>query len=256
MFLLLFASSGLLGQEVEVSFPQLANREVVLYYFSGPEVDSVVSTIDANGAAGLTVPIADYCGMVLLKVGNNSGVEAVVCGKETKIACAVADLNIKTVDFSASEENTVLKRLLTEARQTPQHQELLQSAEQSTAYASRYYTLINFMNRLFEADMRADKTAAIALQQEMETSLDIAALYRTGQLWSSVHNYYISLFNRTNEPDKHIRYAKSIIRTLDRLSRPLYDVYLAGCLVEMERFGWDDSREMVIENVRGGVLVF
>lgn len=275
------ASSGLFGQEVKISFPQLAGKEVKIYYFAGAKVDSVVSATDAKGSAVLKIPLADYCGMAFLKAGDAGGIEIVISGKETKISCATAELNIETVDFSASEENILLKRLFTEASHNLQLQEWLQSvgrfydtehpfyiavgmeldsvrqiigkmeteAALSPFYAARYYALNNFMNRLFEADRQADKMGALAIQHEMETTLDIAVLYRTGQLWESVHNYYISLFNRTGKEDKHLQYAKSILRTLDRLSPPLYEAYLAGCIAEMERFKWLDSRDAVIAHV-------
>jgi hypothetical protein len=272
------ASSGLFGQEVKISFPQLADREVKIYYFAGEKVDSVVSVTDAKGTAVLKIPLTGYCGMAFLTAGNTGGIEMIVCGKETKISCARAELNIETVDFSASEENTLLKRVFTEASRNRQHQAWLEAATpfydaghsfyaavrleldsvrqatgkmeaevaQSPLYATRYYALNGFMNRLFEADRQADQTEALAIQQEMETSLDIASLYRSGLLWGSVHNYYISLFNRTGKQDKHSQYAKSILRTLDRLSPPLYEAYLAGCIAEMERFNWLDSRDTVI----------
>jgi len=122
-------------------------------------------------------------------------------------------------------------------------------AAQSPLYAAAFYRLNGFMNRLFEAEQQADKAKALPVETEMETSLDVAALYRSGQLWGSVHNFYINLFNRLDERDKHRAYAHSILRTLGRLQTPYYEAFLTGSLTETERFGWKDSQDTILTQV-------
>jgi peroxiredoxin len=185
---------------------------------------------------------------------------------------------MEQVDFSESEENMFLQRIFTAQSRNLQRQAWLQAAERfydasdsflktvqtelktveqsiealqtetghSPLYAARYYELNLFMNRLFEADRQADPNKALSLRWEMETDLDVASLYRAGQLWSSVHNYYISLFNRIDMPNKRREYVQSVLRTLGRLQPPIYEAYLAGSIFETERFGWLDARDSIL----------
>jgi peroxiredoxin len=278
LFLFLLAASGLYGQQVQIVFPQMAEKEVKLYYFSGAQVDSVTARTDKKGRAVLKIPEAGYRGMAFLKAADAGGIEIVVAGKETKIACPAEELSMEQVDFSESEENMFLQRIFTTQSRNLQRQAWLQAAERfynagdfflktvqtelktveqsiealqtetghSPLYAARYYELNLFMNRLFEADQQADPNKALSLRWEMETDLDLASLYRTGQLWGSVHNYYISLFNRIDIPNKRREYVQSVLRTLGRLQSPLYEAYLAGSVFETERFGWLDARDSIL----------
>ena len=283
-FLFLLAASALYGQQVQIRFPQMVEKEVKLYYFSGAQVDSIATRTDSKGSAVLKIPDSGYRGMIFLKVAGAGGIEIVVAGKETKIACPAEELNIEHVDFSESEENTFLQRVFTTQGRNLQRQAWLQAAVRfydaghpfleavrteldavgqsiedmqketghSPLYAARYYELNRFMNRLFEADQQADPEKALSVRQEMETGLDVAALYRTGQLWESVHNYYISLFDRIDMPDKRREYVQSVLRTLDRLQPPLYEAYLAGSISETERFGWLDARDSILSGALDG----
>ena len=283
-FLFLLAASGLYGQQVQIRFPKMAEKEAKLYYFSGAQVDSVARQTDRKGRAVLKIPEAGYRGMAFLKVAGAGGIEIVVAGKETNITCPAEELNTEYVDFSESEENAFLQRIFTTQGRNLQRQAWLQAAGQfydaghpflvavrteldaveqsiedlqkeaghSPLYAARYYELNRFMNRLFEADQQADPEKALSVRREMETSLDVAALYRSGQLWESVHNYYISLFNRIDMPDKRREYVQSVLRTLDRLQTPLYEAYLAGSVFETERFGWLDARDSILARALDG----
>ncbi|GHT61092.1 hypothetical protein FACS189451_02410 [Bacteroidia bacterium] len=280
----LWAATGIWAQRVSVSFPAMPEKEVKLYYFSGAQVDSVAARTDKTGKADLMIPEAGYRGMAFLNVAGTDGVEIVAAGKKTTIACPAEELNIENVDFSQSAENAYLQQIFTSQGRNLQRQAWLQAAGQffddgypflqavqtelnvveqsiealqketgrSPLYAARYYELNQFMNRLFEADQLADPVKAFAVRQDMETSLDMSSLYRTGQLWGSVHNYYISLFNRINMPNNHREYAQSILRTLRRLQPPVYEAYLAGSIAETERFGWLDARDAIFAQSLAG----
>jgi peroxiredoxin len=61
---------------------------------------------------------------------------------------------------------------------------------------------------------------------------------------------YISLFNRVEGlPNQRQRYAESIINTLQHLQEPYYAGFLAGSIMETERFGWLEERDTILAQV-------
>ncbi|NDV95628.1 hypothetical protein D0T84_11995 [Dysgonomonas sp. 521] len=269
------------AQEIQLQAPALSGKDAKLYYFTGAKVDSLVSVVDGSGKAILSIPGKDYRGMATLVVPGSGGIELVAAEPVVSVQSSASQLNTETVSFPSSKENSFLKHIFTSQSRYMQQQSWLQAGSQlfdagspfltqlqpeldkvnasmqaldkeissSSLYAARYYRLADFMNRLFDTEQKRDSERAALIRREMEESLDIASLYRSGQLWSSVLNFYISLFNHTAGTDKQQQYVASVQRTLQRLPAPYYEAFLAGCITETERFGWREAQDGILAAV-------
>jgi hypothetical protein len=248
-----------------------------LYYFEGNTVDSLLIPLDKSGKAKLCFPKKDFRGLAQLVAPEAGGLELIIAEPEIEMRSTAAVLHKDSVIWTGSPENTFLDRnihrktqiqeqtawlqagrefyppgtagfsLIEKEKQQTQTelQSLRDSLSQSPLYAARLMQWFDFMDRLFEAEQERNPVKAHAVREEMETRADIQSLYTSGQLWGTVHNYYISLFNRVNTPDKQREYAESILTTAARLKSPQKEGFLAGALVECERFGWVLAQEMI-----------
>ncbi len=282
LIIIMLAACGYISaQHVQLQSPPLANKEAKLYYFTGIKTDSLSSVVDNTGKVTFTIPDKDYRGMVALVVPGAGGVELVIAEHVVSVQCDASELNTKTVSFPASKENNFLKHIFTSQSRYMQQQAWLQAGNQlfdagspvlsaiqpelekveasmqeldqeigaSELYAARYFRVSDYLNRLFDAEQRSDKEALIALRHQMEESLDIPALYRSGRLWNAVINFYLSLFNKAGGDDKQLQYAASVLTTIQRLPAPYYEAYLAGCITETERFGWKQAQDSILSAV-------
>lgn len=273
--------SSLPAQQVQLQSPPLAGKDAKLYYFSGEKVDSLLSVVDSSGKLSFNIPLSDYRGMSALVVPGAGGIELVVAEPVVSLQCSDSQLNTETVNFPTSKENNFLKHIFTSQSHYMQQQAWLQAGGElfdagspllaqvrvelnklntsmqaldkeissSKLYAARYYRLADFMNRLFETEQKRDSQGAMLIRKEMEETLDIASLYTSGQLWGSVLNFYLSLFNHTAGADKQQQYAASVQRTLQRLPAPYYEAFLAGCISETERFSWREAQDNILSAV-------
>jgi hypothetical protein len=153
--------------------------------------------------------------------------------------------------FSDSPHSLLLAQLKTaQVKVESAMQTLNKDIAQSKFYAARYYQLSEFLNRLFDTEKKGDKEEAKLIRKEMEESLDIVSLYTAGHLWESVLNFYIGTFNKTLDDNiKQKEYAASVLKTVGRLSDPYFEAYLASCVTEMERFGWQEAEYEVIKGL-------
>ncbi|MCC8146244.1 MAG: thioredoxin family protein [Bacteroidales bacterium] len=198
---------NLRAQQVVIHFPLMAGKEAKLFYFAATQVDSLLTTIDVSGKAVFHLSGNDYSGMAALVVSGAGGIEMVVSEPSVLAKCHSSTVDMETVKFPHSEENRFLSHIfITQSRYM-----------QQTAW------------------LQAGKDI-----------LDIIALYTSGTLWESVCNFYISLFNHTAGEDKQQEYAASVLRTLDRLSAPYYEAFLASTVTETERFGWYQARDSIL----------
>lgn len=275
---------SLSAQEVRISFSALAGQEVKLYYFSGAKGDSLLSVVDTSGKAVFNIPSSDYRGMAALVVPGAGGIELVVAEPSIVVECNSNQLSTETIVFSHSNENNFLKYIFTSQSRYMQQQAWLQAGSElfdagspvlaaiqpelqkveasmlaldkeidsSPLYAAKYYRLADFMNRLFDTEQKRDSERALLIRQEMEKSLDIASLYHSGQLWNSVLNFYLSMFNHTAGEDKQQQYAASILRIQQRLPAPYYEAFLASCIIETERFGWQQAQDSILLGLHPG----
>jgi hypothetical protein len=275
-------SAGYLGaQEVILLSPPLAGQTAKLYYFAGAKTDSLISMVDISGRVSFVMPTKAYRGMATLVVPGAGGIELVVAEPSVQVKCNSNELNGETAEFLHSKENQLLSHIFTSQSRYMQQQAWLKAGAQffdadssflkqlqpelhkveaamvklekeitdSPLYAARFFRIANFMNRLFDTEQERDSQGAILIRKEMEESLDIASLYWSGQLWGSVLNFYISLFNHTAGEDKQQQYATSVQRTMQRLPAPYYEAYLAGCISETERFGWQQAQDSILSGL-------
>ncbi|MDH6311144.1 peroxiredoxin [Dysgonomonas sp. PFB1-18] len=266
------------AQQVQLQSPPLAGKEAKLYYYTGATGDSLLSVVDSSGKASFDIPSGNYRGMAALIVPGAGGVELVVAEPTVIVECADNELNTQTVGFAQSKENNFLKHIFTAQSRSMQQQAWLQAGSElldanspllsaippelikvnasmqaldkeiasSELYAARYYRLADFMNRLFDTEQKRDSEGAKAIRQEMEESVDITSLYHSGQLWGSVLNFYLSLFNHTAGTDKQQQYAASVLKISQRLPASSYEAFLAGCVTETERFGWQEAQDGIL----------
>lgn len=278
----IFLFSLLSAQNIKLLAPKLVGKEARLYFFEGAKVDSLVSEVDVHGELTFSIPQNSYRGMAVLAISDAGALEMVVAEPLVKVLCDTTQLNNQSVSFPDTEENNFFKYIFTTQTQYLQKENWLESglklfpsnqllkiqleAEQkqvvssklklekdiytSQLYAAQYYRLADFMNRLFNTEQQIDKESAILIRKEMEESINIASLYNSGQLWNSVLNFYISMFNRIMDSDvKQKEYAKSILKIIERLPAPYFEAFLSGCITETERFGWRDAQEIIIADL-------
>ena len=273
--------SCLPAQEIKLSAPFLSGKEAKLYYFAGAKVDSLVTVVNTSGKAGFSMPKGNYQGMATLIVSGAGGIEIVVAEPVVRIECNASVINPETVDFQKSAENQFLKHIFISQSQYLRQQAWLKSGNElfdlgspvlsaiqpelkkleeamttlnneisaSKLYAAKYFRLSEYLNRLFNAEQTENGIEAAIIRKEMEERLDIASLYTSGNLWESVLNFYISLFNHTAGEDKQEQYAASVLRTSQRLSAPLFEAYISGCIVETERFGWNQAQDNILSKL-------
>ena len=286
MFVLLseviFAVS-LSGRTVCLSAPGLVEKTARLYYYTGARVDSLLSDIDSTGRAEFVLPVKNYRGMITFVVPEAGGIELVLAEPILELKVESNSIGPETVFFPESKENMFLKHVFTTQAKNMKKQAWLESGKQlyspgehvweyierekkvveeamerlrveidaSTLYAAGYYRLSDFLNRLFDAEQTRSEEKAESVSGEMETQLNAGDMYRAGRIREMIHNYYISMFNRVNKPDKRKDYVRSVIAVLDRLGASEYEDYFAGVVHETERFGWAESQREIIERVLG-----
>jgi peroxiredoxin len=278
----LFAIS-LSGRTVCLSAPGLVEKTARLYYYTGARVDSLLLNIDSTGRAEFVVPVENYRGMITLVVPEAGAIELVLAEPVLELKVESNSISPETVFFPESKENMFLKHIFTSQAKNMKKQAWLESGKQfystgehvfelirqekrlvdaamkqlrseidaSTLYAAGYYRLSDFLNRLFDAEQTRDEEKAEKVSEEMETELNAGDMFRAGRIREMIHNYYISMFNRVNEPEKRSDYVRSVTAALNRLGPPEHEDYFAGVLHETERFGWAESQREIIERALG-----
>ena len=286
LLLVFCALSNVSAQQVLLYFPAAAERQMNLYYFSGARADTITAVLDAAGNAVFTLPIQNYRGAVVLGSQEFGFVELVLAEPVLRVENRANVLDFGTVETINSAENDYLRQIFGEQnlrmqqlmwleqgeifhpnlnsrlvsdlqRLKTQTQQAIDRAEvensRSPLFSARYYEAMQFMNRLFEAEHTAFSQHFTAVTREMETAEVIPTLYRLGNMWLQMHNRYISLFNRVHLVEGLLnhrqRYVESIINTLQNLQSPYYEGFLAGSIMETERFGWIDSRDSILAHV-------
>jgi len=281
IILVLTGIFSITAQNVELSAPLLSGREAKLYYFTGATVDSISTVIDVSGKAAFRIPADNYRGMAVLVVSDAGGIEFVVAESSVQIVCNAPAIDVETAVFPYSAENQFIKHIFTTQSRYLQQRAWLQAGNQlfdagspilsavqpelkkvedlmaaleneissSNLYAAKYFRLSEYMNFLFETEQKEDAANALLIRKKMEENLDITSLYTSGRLWESVLNFYASLFNHTAGTDKQQQYALSVLRTSQRLSAHIFEAYISGCIVETERFGWNEAQEIIISKL-------
>jgi len=270
------------AQQVKLSAPAFTGEDVKLYYFAGAKTDSLITAIDSNGKAEFTIPTGgNYRGMTVIVITDVGWIQAVAAEPVVEIRCDSAAFSFDKVTFPRSVENPFLSYIFTSQSRYLRKQAWLQAGNDfisadspvlsgikselknvedsmallsneitaSKLYAAKLFRLAEYMNRLFAAEQKRDTTGALLIRKEMEENLDIASLYTSGQLWNSVLNFYASLFGQTAGEDAQQQYAASVLHTSQRLQEPYYEAYIAGCITEAERFGWNRAEDSILSKL-------
>ena len=285
---ILFAASSF-ARDVYFDFPEFSGETLKLYFFKGSRVDSLQIVLDEKGKGETNMPLlsmdADvfqaYKGMVQLFIIGGGAAEFIAGEENLQVVCKESSINRETMSFPNSKENVFLYTQFIRKSQLMELQGWLQAGERfftdnkkmrktiakqaanaikeltlldntvktSPLYAARFMQWADFMNRLYEAEQQRDQGKAGLIREEMETTADIASLFTAGELWGSVHNFYISMFNRLDTPRKQEDYASSINKTAQRLTGSVLEGFYVSAINECERFGWQTALEVIVKNI-------
>ncbi|MCL2289727.1 MAG: redoxin domain-containing protein [Bacteroidetes bacterium] len=267
------------SQNIELDFPKLSGDTVWIYTFSGSRVDSISIALDNKGKASLTLsPQNDYRGLAYLYIPNKGEGDFILAEKNLRITCPETQFNAGMLQFPQSEENTFLRYIFQRHGYLLEMQEWLQdggefkgegfdelfdkmvawnvkeileleeSVRNSPLYAARFMELVMFMQRLYGAVMGLDAAEQEVLRNEMENSLNINALYHSGNLWTDIHTYYPGLFYGANSDSVQTAYAHSILAAMQGLEEPVLTAFLGTALTVCERTNQQKAQEVMLQN--------
>lgn len=272
-------------KQMKFDFPAWSEAKLQMYYFYGSKVDSSIVVLDKAGKADFLFPDKDFRGLVQL-AGNGVGLAEFIAGEPVLNIVCPADpqavlAGVQAITFPGSEENAFfnknlhLKTRLMERlswlqagyrfygqdagvisfvqQESNSIQDSLQVLEyelaHSSLYAARFVQWVGFINRMYEARQQREPAKIQAVTQEMENTADIDALYTSGQLWNSVFEIYLSVFNQLDVPEKQAEYANSINRTAARLSGKVQESFFAAAVIQCERYGWKLAEDIIIQHL-------
>ncbi len=270
------------AQNIRIDFLKLPGVTAKLYYFQGNTIDSLAIVLDKTGRGTLKLNTPKSVkGIAQLHIPDGGGIEFIIGEPQLQIVCSETLVNKETTSFPGSKENAFLYNSFTRKSQLLEKQGWLQagtqfyqadsnmqplldneigkvkasiqqlndSVSQSSLYAARFLEWADFMNRLYEAEQQQSPEKARIIRNELETKSDLTSLYTSGQLWGNVHNYYISMFNRLDTPEKQEEYAGSINKIAERLTGMLQVAFFESSIHETERFGWSKAQESIAQNI-------
>jgi len=124
--------------------------------------------------------------------------------------------------------------------------QLEDAVKNSSLYAARFFELISYMQRLYNAVQTLDNEQIQRVIEEMQYKTDIPALYHAGTLWSDVHEFYPGLFYGSNSDSVQEAYANSILTTMQRLEEPVLTAFLSSALTVCERTNRPKAQEILL----------
>jgi peroxiredoxin len=266
---------------VALDFPQLGGATAWLYTFSGSRVDSINVTLDKSGKATAVLSQNDYRGFSYLYIPDKGGGEFILAEPRVQVSCADEQFNSGMLRFPQSVENDFVRYVMEKQAYLSAQQEWLQAGDyfgneedsefnmlfnkmlernktalqqiedtvkHSPLYSARFIELMQFMQRMYNAlqTFNQSKGEFPSLIAEFENTLNINALYHSGNLWTDVHSYYPSLFYGANSDSVQIAYARSICRAMERLEEPVLTAFLSTALTECERTYRPKAQEVML----------
>jgi peroxiredoxin len=226
---------------------------------------------------------AGACGVSYLLIPGKGGGEFILAEEQLRITCAEAQFHGGMLEFPQSEENAFMQRSFRQRNYLAQQREWLQMGEYfksseekenaefvalynkmveennratqqlddvlktSPLYSARFLELIRYMQQLYNALQNMDAVQQKILITEMETTLDINALYHSGNLWTDLHQYYSALFIDAGSGDPgEESYAASISLTMQRLQEPVLTAFLSSALMTCERTGRQKAQDAIL----------
>ena len=232
-----------------------------------------------EGLGVVTIP-QGYRGFAYLYVPEKGGGEFILAEENVRIRCEEEQFHGGMLEFPNSDENTFLRWSFQQRNNLMQRQEWLQTGEMfmneeedsnfdalynkmvednsealqrldsvvknSTLYAARFMELVQYMQRLYDAVQSLDSAQQRMLKEEMEKTLDINALYHSGNLWTDVHSYYPGLFYGADSDSAQTAYAHSILAAMRRLEEPVLTAFLSTALIACERTDRQKAQEVML----------
>ena len=278
-FFLLCAGMSASAQKIHLDCPALSGKPGKLYWQKGGVVDSLPTVLDAKGQATQQLPDARQK-MLYTLVIEGSGVQFVGGEPNVTLTCTGTPLTKQNLKITGSKENDFLYRifdgksnnirkqawieaglqqydaknalyplLIDEKRRTLEAYKVLDEEERSSSFFAAAFLRHNeFLERLFQAENKKDTLLSVQVQKELEETLDFSTLYGCAELWNSIPNYYISMFNKIDKPNKRDAFAASACKILDRLKEPYYCALLTRFITETERFNWLAAGETIVKH--------
>ena len=280
VFLFVIALQGF-SRTIELDFPKLNERDTArIYYFSGSRVDSLYVTLNSKGKAIVAFPQKDYRGFAYLFIPQKGGGEMLIAENRLRVTCPEEEFNAGMLQFPQSAENTFINRTFQRRSYLLAQQEWLKDGEKfnnnkaflatlqslqnnnekeleqlddsiktSPLYAARFMELTMFMQQLYATVQNPFDTAQQQiLKNQMQYTLDINALYHSGNLWADVHTYYPGLFADANGDFNQQAYAISVGITMMRLQEPVLTAFLSTALTTCERNNWQQAQEVMLRD--------
>jgi peroxiredoxin len=280
LFIFFLAVSVVLpAQTIHLNCKPLSGKPAKLYWQKGENVDSLLISLDNDGKATLHLPDGIRKVLATLVIDKN-GVQFIAGEPDITLTCTAAPLSKQNIKITGSPENDFLYRifdgkatlmhkqawleaglqqydsksplyplLASEKRQAmEQYNSLVEEERTSSLFAAGFLQMNGFLDRLYDVEHARDSIREKTIQKEMEETLDFTVLYSCGQLWNSVPNYYLSMFNRIDKADKRESFATSACKILDRLQEPYYWALLSNFVKETERFGWLGAGETIVKH--------
>ena len=267
------------AQTIQLDCQPLSGKAGKLYWQKGGVADSLPAVLDSKGQGILHLP-SGLRKILATLVIDGSGVQFIAGEPEITLTCTAKPLSKQTIKITGSPENTFLFRvfdskagllqkqawieaglkqydpqsqlhqlLAGEKQQALEKYKALEDEERaSTLFSASFLRHNEFLERLFMAENKQNLPLSVEVQKEMEETLDFNTLYSCAQLWSSIPNYYLSMFNRIDKADKREAFAASACKILDRLQEPYYSALLSCFVTETERFSWLGAGETIVKH--------
>ena len=274
----------ILAQSVTFSFPALPEKEVQSYFFHGAKLDSLAVYLDKEGNGTSLFP-ENYTGFVQTVV-NRASLVGFIVGENQLIVQSDDLLPSKdNVKFPGSEENAFYNAISTRQQKNLQqkgwldagidlfsgnknmekilqkeikenkkeNEKIEKETSASRLYAARFTEITYFVENLYQAENRQDTAKIRFVKDFVQNKMDWEALYTSGQFWSMVHNYYLSVFNKEdiNRPleETQLLYANSLLPAIEKTDDPVRSALFTSIMNECESFGWGSAKNLIISHV-------
>jgi hypothetical protein len=272
------------AQQVELSFPSLADRSAVIYYSRGHQLDSLSLILDSRGETATRLP-AGYKGFIQLAIPGRGVVECIGGEPLLRIESSASYIEKDNVLFPGSNENNFFYRLLEEQNLNTSRQSWVQFGKQLYApgtdvykileqeeplveqqasaiaqqiadadlYAAQLIRLIAFTQEMYSALNNPEASAIQQIKNYLHQAMDWETLYTAGQFWGLIQEYYIHLFDLENPSfslrEKEIRYAADLSSLFGQVQEPVRSSLLETTYSECEKMGWDTAKDSILSYI-------
>ncbi len=278
-FFILIGYQCLNAQTIDIQFSEFGQNPVNIYYFQGGKVDSLQVMLDEEGKAKVDFPLKNYKGFVQMNAPHIGSTEFIVGEPSLQIVCKAPEFNKNTISYPGSKENEFLynaffrKSSLMEKigwlqagqRFYSQNTKMLQaldeerkkeevamkalddSIDHTPLYAGKFLKLTKYVNKLYEVGQWGNPATFDNVVAYTNDSLDINALYYSGNLWNTMHDMYIRLFYSLPGENKQDLYAASINRVTNRLKGQDLTAFVTSASNQCERYDWSLAQQKIIQ---------